>query len=160
MSERKIDYSQSALPKKNPAHRASKRKRLQADYKVLRPEVRADTYARDGGRCRCCFRVLHLNSDNPFMHAHIHETEGPRAQAAIDVSLRVTITLCHECHIENIEKNRVKLEYESETLKCNGRVYFSGRMRDGTLLDRRVSDPVIPYEIFRQQRALGNAHRG
>jgi hypothetical protein len=156
MSERKIDYDQLPLAKTNPAHKPGKKKRLKAAYKVLRPEVRSDTFARDGGRCRCCFRVLHLNSDNPYMHAHIHETEGPRRESAIDVSLRLTITLCLECHIENIEKNRVTLEYASEELKCNGRVYFTGRMRSGVVLDRRASDPVIPFETFRATRALGN----
>lgn len=151
------DYDGLALPKRNPNHKPSRRKTLKAAYSKLRPEVRADTFSRDGGRCRCCFRVLHLNSDNPFMHANIHETEGPRAEAAIDISLKRTITLCHECHLENIEKNRVKLTYESEELKCNGRVYFNGRMRSGELLENRASDPVVPFDQFRNGRAHGNA---
>lgn len=153
---KKIDYDQLPLAKTNPAHAPSRRSQLKAKYRVLRPVVRADTYARDGGRCRCCFRTLHLQSNDPYMLANIHEVEGARSESAIDVSLRLTLTLCMECHIENVEKNRITIEFESEELKCNGRVFFSGRMRSGALLDRRVSDPEIPFATFRAARALAN----
>lgn len=150
---------QLAIPKHNPAHRPPRRKRIAAQYKVLRPEVRADTYTRDGGRCRCCWKYLHLNTDNPFMLAHIHETEKPRAVAAVDVSLRSTVTLCYECHIENVEKNRVKIDYDSDERRCNARLYFTGTMRSGAVLNRLASDPAIPFDRFRACRAEGNAVR-
>lgn len=151
----KINYDLLPLGKTNPEHQPSRKKTLQASYKTLRPRVREDTFERDGGRCRCCWKALLLQTDAPFQLAHIHETEGPRHEAAIDVSLRVTITLCHECHIENVEKNRVTITYESEELKCNGRVFFRGRHRVSGLIDR-ASDPLIPYERFKAERALRN----
>lgn len=145
-----------ALPKINPNHRSSPKKENQKAYPVLRPVVRDDTYARDGGRCRCpCHRVLYLRTDNPFMLANIHETEEPRHECAIDVTLKRTIVLAPECH-ENVTKNKLTIEYGGDDLKCNGVVYFTGKLASGRRIERYASEPMIDFDTFRANRRASN----
>lgn len=122
------------FPKVNPLHAKGRRETLKADYKVLRPKVREDTYIRDGMRCRCpCRRMMPLRADTPLGHIHIHETEKPRQEAAIDVTLRSTLSLAPECH-EAVEKNRLHVEYADPELRCNGAILFTGRLANGRIL--------------------------
>lgn len=74
---------------------------------------------------------------------HIHETEKPRQEAAIDITLRSTISLAPGCH-EAVEKNRLTITYLDDGLRCNGPVEFTGRLANGRILDAPyVSKPTL-----------------
>lgn len=144
------------FPKINPDHRRSPKRENQKAYRVLRPAVRDDTFARDGGRCRCpCHRVLYLRTDSVSMLANIHETEAPRHECAIDVSLRRTITLAPECHVA-VERNKLAITYEDDDLKCNGAVLFTGKLATGRKVEQYRSTPVVDFETFRANRRASN----
>lgn len=103
--------------------------------------MREETWIRDGMRCRCpCGRMMPLTGDTPLQHIHIHETEKPRAEAAIDITLRSTISLAPECH-EKVELGSLKLNYCDDDLWCNGPVAFTGRLANGRILDA----PYVSY---------------
>ena len=134
-----------SFPKVNPLHQPSQKTRQKAAYRVLRPHVRADTFHRDGGRCRCpCRRYLHLTSDDPWLHANIHERTGgvARRTEAIDVTLRSTVTLAKECH-EAVERHRMTIEILNDALGFNGDIMFRGRMANGTPLAGYRSAPTL-----------------
>ena len=123
----------------------------------MRPDVRADTWVRDGGRCRCpCHRVLDLTSDAYWQHANIHERTGGanRKNEAIDTSLRSTITLAAECH-EAVERNRLKIEVVDEQKGFNGPVIFSGRLASGAQLEPYMSLPTVE-RVIRQTDQTGD----
>ena len=131
------------FPKVNPLHAPGRRKTLKADYKVIRPKVRQDTYLRDGMRCRACGRWMPLKGDTPLHYMHIHETESPRAEAAIDITLRSTISLDPECHAA-VELYSLRLTYMDDVLRCNGPVEFTGRLGNGRILtEPYVSQPTL-----------------
>src|SRR3990167_1391504 len=120
--------------KANPLHATSRRVTLKTAYRTLRPTVREDTWLRDSGRCRCpCQRWLPLKGDSPLAHIHIHETERPRQEAAIDVTLRSTLSLAPECH-QAVERNQLKTVYLDDNLRCNGPVQFTGQLANGRRL--------------------------
>lgn len=123
------------LPKINPLHGPSRRTQLKARYRVLRPDVRHDTWMRDGRRCRACERLVSLQSDDPFQLANIHERRGGiyRAEEAIDVTLKSTITLCAGCHA-NIKPRKLTLDVADEDQGFNGLVTVTGRLGSGELL--------------------------
>lgn len=126
---------------------------------MLRPVVRDDTYARDGGRCRCpCARVLYLRTDDPYMLANIHETESPRHECAIDVTLRRTITLAPECH-RQVEQNKLAITYTDDDLKCNGAVIFTGKLANGSRVAGFPSEPMVDFHTFRANRRASNEVR-
>lgn len=131
------------IPKINPDHLAPRKVRLKARYDKWRPIVRQETFERDGGRCRCCGKALNLNDDRHWMHANIHETEGPRIVAA--VSRPKCITLCHDCHFA-VERNDMSLEILFPALGTDAAVSFDGTVPGTTPLQVREhyrSEPLI-----------------
>lgn len=74
------------------------------------------------------------------MLANIHETEKPRWKAAIDVTLRSTLTLAAECHTA-VERNQLKVEYLDAELQCNGPVAFTGTLATG----EKLSEPYVSW---------------
>lgn len=141
------------LPKINPLHQPSKRQMLKAQYKTLRPDVRRDTFMRDGMRCRACQMMVELHSDSPWRLANIHERTGghKRAEEAIDVSLRSTITYCKRCH-ESIEHHEGLIERVlDETLGYNGPVEYTGKLPSGARLKQPyLSSPTISPQEARK----------
>ena len=73
-------------------------------------------------------------------HIHIHETERPRQEAAIDVTLRSTLSLAPECH-QAVERNQLKTVYLDDNLRCNGPVQFTGQLANG----RRLDEPYVSF---------------
>lgn len=74
---------------------------------------------------------------------HIHETESPRAEAAIDITLRSTISLDPECHAA-VERYSLTITYLDDALRCNGPVEFTGRLGNGRILEApHVSLPAL-----------------
>lgn len=138
-----IDTVGLALPKINPLHLPSKRTMLKASYRTLRPDVRRDTWTRDGQRCRCCRKLVLLVTDNPFQLANIHERHGGhlRAEEAIDITLRSTITYCHACH-EAVERNKLKEQVLDEEQSYNGPVSYTGTLPSGERL--RTARVTLP----------------
>lgn len=93
-----------------------------------------------------------LLTDDPFQLANIHETEGPRAVAAVDISLRVTVVLAPECH-ERVTHHKLRIDYVDDELKCNGPLQFTGRTAQGEVygLDRPfISKPTVSPQEARQ----------
>lgn len=125
------------LPKINPLHLPSRRTQLKAQYRVLRPDVRHDTWIRDGQRCRACEALTYLHTDDPYKLANIHERRGGiyRAEEAIDVTLKSTITLCAECH-PLIKAKKLFLDVTDETRGFNGPVHVTGRLGSGEVLKK------------------------
>lgn len=140
-----------AIPKINPLHLPGRRQMLKAAYKVLRPNVRRDTWIRDGRRCRVCTKMVQLHTDDPFQLANIHERTGgsKRAEEAIDITLRSTITLCGACH-GHVELNKLVLTCEHEDEGFNGLVLVSG-----TLPNRRkpLAEPIRSLPTLTPQEA-------
>lgn len=84
-----------------------------------------------------------LFADTPAGHMHIHETESPRQEAAIDVSLRSTIALAPACH-QAVESHRLTITYTDDALRCNGPVAFTGTLANGRVLDEPyISHPTL-----------------
>lgn len=82
------------------------------------------------------------------MLANIHETEGPRHAAAIDVTLRLTVTLAPECHVA-VERNRLKIAYADDEAKCNAPLIFTGILATG----KRLAEPYVSTPRLTPQEA-------
>lgn len=124
---------------------------LKAQYRVLRPEVRGDTWRRDGMRCRACQKLVMLHTDDPFKLANIHERHGGhlRAEEAIDISLRSTITYCANCH-QSIEQYKGLIERVlDEDAGYNGPVEYTGKLPNGV----KLKDPFISHPTLTPQEA-------
>lgn len=130
----------SPLPKINPLHALGRRVQLKAQYRVLRPDVRHDTWIRDGRRCRACERQVALHSDDPWAVANIHERTGgsQRAVEAIDVTLVSTITLCKACH-DQIKPHKLHLDVLDPDAGFNGPVHVTGLLGTG----ERLTTPFL-----------------
>lgn len=140
-----------SLPKINPLHQPGKRRMLKAQYRTLRPDVRRDTWARDGMRCRACRKLVRLSTDDPFALANIHEMHGGvlRAEEAIDVTLKSTVTYCHACHM-SIEQHKGLVERVMDaTLGYNGPVEYSGKLPSG----ERLKTPLCSLPDLSPQEA-------
>lgn len=129
------------LPKVNPLHQPGRRAMLKAQYKVLRPDVRRDTWMRDGMRCRACQKAVLLHSDDPWMLANIHERHGGhlRAVEAIDITLRSTVTYCKRCH-DSVEHYEGLVERVIDDADgYNGPIEYTGKLPGGT----KLKDPLV-----------------
>lgn len=132
------------IPKINPLHAPSRRTQIKARARVLRPNVRRDTWSRDGFRCRACGKLLPLHSDSPFTVAHIHERDGgtKRAAESVDVTLRSTITLCAKDHAA-VEQYKLHITVVDEAQGFNGPVRFTGRVANGDRVRDMESRPTL-----------------
>lgn len=132
------------IPKINPLHALSRRTQLKTKYKVLRPQVRRDTWTRDGRRCRACRKLVQLLSDDPWQLANIHEITGGAARKteAIDITLRSTITLCKTCH-DYVERHELHADPVVPAEGFNGPVLFTGKISPLNRAYRHLSRPEM-----------------
>lgn len=131
------------IPKINPLHALGRRQQIKARHRVLRPNVRRDTWMRDGQRCRACGRQLPLHGE-PLTVAHIHERTGGsnRAAESVDVTLRSTITLCAKDH-DSVERHKLHLIVVDDAQGFNGLVRVTGRLASGDRVTEMDSAPTL-----------------
>jgi hypothetical protein len=86
---------------------------------------------------------VRLVTHDPYELANIHERTGghKRAEEAIDITLRSTITYCKACH-ESIEQHKGLVERVlDDAAGYNGPVEYTGKLPSG----EKLKTPLVSY---------------